>query len=67
MQLVGADLYIRPHMDDQLVKMQISTEVYAPEAYASGVYSQKVTKTQELNYDTDDANQERVIAVSYRS
>ena len=38
-KMVGADLHIRPHMDDQLVKMQISTEVYAPEAHASGVYT----------------------------
>ncbi len=66
-KMVGADLHIRPHMDDQLVKMQIFTKVYAPEAYASGGYTQKVTKTQGLNYDTGDANQERVIAVGYRS
>ena len=36
---VEADSYVRPHMDDQLVKMQIFTEVYAPEAHASGVYT----------------------------
>ena len=36
---VEVDSHVRPHMDDQLVKMQIFTEVYAPEAHASGVYT----------------------------
>ena len=54
-------------MDDQLVKIQIFTEVYAPEAYASGAYTQKVTKTQRLNYDTVDANKKRAMAIYHCS
>ena len=51
-----------PHMDDQLVKIQIFTEAYAPEAYI-----QNVTRTQGLNYDTDDAYKERAMAIHHLS
>ena len=49
-------------MDDQLVKIQIFTEAYAPEAYI-----QNVTRTQGLNYDTDDAYKERAMAIHHLS